>query len=140
MKALKLALLIIISNSAFSEDESYLNGISINSNLSDVIEIFGEPLKTEDAWDWFDYVHSFEGFELYAHNDGVIVGGASETDGICLGLNVCVGGELASNQFTEAPSYKSDRYSHVLDKRWCPYFVNVVNEVVVKVAVLCRPD
>jgi len=44
-------------SSAYSEGGSYLNKVRIESNLSEVIKSFGEPLTTENARDWFDFIH-----------------------------------------------------------------------------------
>ena len=128
------------SSFLFAEGESFLNGISINSNIADVIEVFGEPASTEDAWDWFDYIHRFEDFELYAYSDGTLIGGASDTAGICLGIPACVGDNLDVELFSETHSHIRNLYSHSYEKRQCPYYVNVVDDVIEKIVVLCRPD
>ncbi len=140
MRILVLIVLILTSRSAFSESDSYINGISINSDLAEIIEAFGTPLESKEALDWFDYVHRYDRFEIYAYGDGTLVGGASEEVGVCIGIDVCVGEEFAAGSLERAPSYIAARYSHIFENRGCPYYVNVLEGKVVRVAILCRPD
>jgi len=142
MRILLIIILVIFPVQIFAEGLPKIHGIEIPGLFKTVKSIHGNPNRTIEAKDWFDFIHIYDGFELHAFNDGKLVGIKTGKNGICNGLGDCIGKEFNSgNQnYIETMPYIRDKFSHISKGRSCPYYLKVEDNVIIVMAIMCKPD